>query len=165
VAQFVTILFLTLYVTINFAAGLESLVGDPSYRPTIRVPWYVSLLGSIGAIVVMFLISPWACLAAVVLELALYVHLRRRAMRKRWGDVRAGLWVALARRALLRLRHHELDPRNWRPQILLFAGDTGKRAGLVRLASWFNQNRGVVTVCRLVVGELEKFRGIDQLRD
>ena len=156
VAQFVTILFLTLYVTINLASALESLVGDPSYRPTIRVPWYVSLLGSVGAIVVMFLISPWACLAAVVLESALYVHLRRRAMRKRWGDVRAGMWVALARWALLKLRHHELDPRNWRPQILLFAGDPGKRAGLVRLASWFNQDRGVVTVCRLVVGELEK---------
>jgi len=163
VAQFVTILFLTLYVTINFASALESLVSDPSYRPTIRVPWYVSLLGSIGAIVVMFLISPWACLAAIVLEIALYVHLRRRAMRKRWGDVRAGVWVALARWALLKLRDHELDPRNWRPQILLFAGDPGKRAGLVRLATWFNQNRGVVTVCRLVVGELEKVQGIDQI--
>jgi hypothetical protein len=164
VAQFVTILFLTLYVTINLASALESLVGDPSYRPTIRVPWYVSLVGSIGAIVVMFLISPWACLAAVVLESALYVHLRRRAMRKRWGDVRAGMWVALARWALLKLRNHELDPRNWRPQILLFAGDPGKRAGLVRLASWFNQDRGVVTVCRLVVGELEKLQEIDKMR-
>jgi len=165
VAQFVTILFLTLYVTINFAAALESLVGDTSYRPTIQVPWYVSLLGSIGAIVVMFLISPWACLAAVVFEIALYVHLRRRAMRKRWGDVRAGVWVALARWALLKLRHHKLASRNWRPQILLFAGDTGKRAGLVRLASWFNQDRGVVTVCRLVVGELGKVRNIDHLRE
>ena len=122
------------------------------------------LFGSIGAIVVMFLISPWACLAAVVLEGALYAHLRRRAMRKRWGDVRAGLWVALARWALLKLRQHELDPRNWRPQILLFGGDPGKRAGLVRLASWFNQDRGIVTVCRLVVGELEKLREVETLR-
>ena len=67
--------------------------------------------------------------------------------------------MALARWALLKLRHHELDPRNWRPQILLFAGDPGKRAGLVRLASWFNQDRGVVTVCRLLVGDLERLRG------
>jgi amino acid transporter len=165
VAQFVTILFLTLYVTINLAAGLESLVGDPSYRPTIKVPWFVSLLGSVGAIVVMFLINPLACLAAVVLESALFVYLRRRSMRKRWGDVRAGIWVALARWALLKLRQHELDPRNWRPQILLFAGDPGKRAGLVRLASWFNQDRGVVTVCRLLVGDLELLREVDRIED
>ncbi len=155
VAQFVTILFLTLYVTINLASALESLVGDPSYRPTIRVPWQASLLGCIGAIVVMFLINPIACLAAVGLEGVLYIYLRRRALKKQWGDVRAGLWVALARWSLLRLRCHEQDPRNWRPQILLFAGDPGKRANLVRLASWFNQDRGIVSVCKLLVGNIE----------
>ncbi len=155
VAQFVTILFLTLYVVINLASCLESLVGDPSYRPTIRVPWQASLLGSIGAVVVMFLINPIACLAAIVLEGLLYAALRRRSLKKQWGDVRAGLWMALARFALLKLRCHEGDPRNWRPQILLFAGDPGKRANLVRLASWFNQDRGIVTVCKLLVGDME----------
>jgi amino acid transporter len=165
VAQFVTILFLTLYVTVNLASALESLVGDPSYRPTIRVPWYVSLLGSLGAIVVMFLINPTACLAAVTLEAVLYAVLRRRALKKQWGDVRAGLWVALARWSLLKLRLHEDAARNWRPQILLFAGDPGKRAGLVRLASWFNQDRGVVTVCKLLVGNLEESADLPAIRE
>jgi amino acid transporter len=155
VAQFVTILFLTLYVTINFSAGLEKLVGDPSYRPTINVPWYISLVGSVGAIVVMFLINPYACVTAVVLEILLYSYLRRRALQKRWGDVRAGAWLALARFALLRLRHHSRDPRNWRPQLLLFVGDPSKRSSLVRLASWFNQGRGVVTACQLMTGDLK----------
>ncbi len=154
VAQFVTILFLTLYVTINLSAAVEKLSGDPSYRPTIDVPWFVSMLGSAGAIGVMFLISPLACLAAVVLEGLLYVSLRRRSLQKRWGDVRAGMWVAVARYALLRLRRHRRDPRNWRPHILLFVGDPAKRLGLVRLANWFNQNRGVVTACQLVTGDL-----------
>ena len=61
VAQFVTILFLTLYILINLAAGTEKLVGDPSYRPTIHVPWWLSMLGALGTLVVMFLISPLAC--------------------------------------------------------------------------------------------------------
>lgn len=159
VAHFVTILFLTLYVTINFSAGIEKLVGDPSYRPTINVPWFVSLVGSIGAVVVMALISPVACVAAVVLETGLFLYLRRQSLRKRWGDVRAGLWVALARFALLKLRSHASAPRNWRPQILLFAGDPRKRRSLVRLASWFNQDRGLVTVCQLVVGDLHQEHG------
>jgi len=34
----------------------------------------------------------------------------------------------------------------------------------VRLASWFNQDRGIVTVCRLVVGELEKLREAETIR-
>ena len=158
VAQFVTILFLTLYVVINFAAAAEKWAGDPSYRPTIDVPWYVSLLGSAGAVFVMFLISPLACVIAITLETMLYLYLRRRSMRKRWGDARAGLWVALARFSLLQLRAHVPDPRNWRPHILVFAGDIGKRIGLVRLAGWFDQERGVVTACQLVTGDLKHER-------
>jgi amino acid transporter len=154
VAQFVTILFLTLYVTINLSAAIENLVGDPSFRPTIKVPWWISLLGSIGAIAVMFLISPIACIAAVILELGLYLYLRRRVLKREWGDVRAGMWIAVARFALMKLRENRSDPRNWRPHILLLAGDPGKRISLVRLASWFNQDRGIVTACRLMTGDL-----------
>lgn len=156
VAQFVTILFLTLYVIINLSSAIENIVGDPSYRPTINVPWYISLLGSLGAIMVMFLLNPAACIIAALLELMLYFYLRRKAMKKRWGDVRAGLWVTLARFALLKLRAHTSDPRNWRPHILVFTGDTRKRIGLVRLASWFNQDRGVVTACQVVPGDLKE---------
>ncbi|UCF69451.1 MAG: amino acid permease [Acidobacteriota bacterium] len=156
VAQFVTILFLTLYVTINLSAAAEKWAGDASYRPTINVPWYVSLAGSLGAIAVMFLINPWACLAAISLEIVLYLYLRRRSLRQRWGDARAGVWMSVARLALLRLRSHESDPRNWRPHILLFLGDAEKRIGLVRLANWFNQDRGLVTACQLIVGDLTK---------
>jgi amino acid transporter len=154
VAQFVTILFLTLYVIVNFSAAIENLVGDPSFRPTIRVPWWVSLTGSAGAIAVMFLISPVACIAAIVLELLLYLSLRRRVLRREWGDVRAGMWIAVARFALMKLRENRTDPRNWRPHILLLAGDPGKRISLVRLASWFNQDRGIVTACKLMTGDL-----------
>jgi len=165
VAQFVTILFLTLYVTINLSAAIEKLVGDPSYRPTINVPWPVSLLGSVSAIVVMFLINPIACAAAVILETSLYLALRRRVLQKQWGDVRAGMWTAVARFALLKLNQLRTDPRNWRPHILLFAGDPGKRISLVRLASWFNQDRGIVTVCKLLVGNLADRRvDIAQIR-
>jgi hypothetical protein len=154
VAQFVTILFLTLYVTINLSAAAEKLAGDPSYRPRINVPWQVSLLGSLGAVAVMFLINPLACIVAVLLELLLYLYLRRKALKRRWGDARGGIWMALARFALIRLRDHGPDPRNWRPHILVFTGDPEKRIGLVRLAAGFSQNRGVVTACQLLEGDL-----------
>jgi len=156
VAQFVTILFLTLYVTINMSATIEKLAGDPSYRPKINVPWYVSLIGSIGAIVVMFLLNPLACIIAIILEISIYLYIRKLSLQKRWGDVRAGFWMSLSRFALLKLRLHKRDPRNWRPNILVFVYDTAKHLGLVRLACWFNQNRGVITACQLIIGDLKK---------
>ena len=154
VAQFVTVLFLTLYVTINLSASIEQLVSDPSYRPSIHVPWYVSLIGALGAVFIMLLINPLACLLAIGFELLLYVYLRRRALKTQWGDVRAGLWIALTRFALIKHHFYANDPRNWRPHILLFAGDVSKRIGLVRMASWFNQNRGIITVCNILEGDL-----------
>ena len=164
VGRWVTIFFLTLYVTINLAAALEQLVGDPSYRPTIKVPWIISFGGSVGAVVVMFLINKVACGAAIGLELLLYLYLRRKAYKSSWGDVRAGMWTALARFALLKLRVMPRQARNWRPLILLFTNNPAHRIGLVRLASWFNQKRGVVTVCQLVVGDLHRL-GEEARRD
>lgn len=156
VAQFVTILFLTLYVLINFSSAIEKLAGDPSYRPKINIPWYISLLGSLGAIIVMALINPLACVGGITLEILLYLVLRRRSMKKQWGDVRAGFWGNLARFALLKLKSHEADPRNWRPHILVFAGDIKKRISLVYIANCFNQKRGILTVCKLIVGNLKR---------
>jgi amino acid transporter len=155
VAQFVSILFLTLYVMINFSAAIESLTADASYRPKIKVPWFVSLLGSFGALAVMFLISPLACVVGIAFEIILFMILRRRSMKKEWGDVRAGFWGTLARFALLNLKTHEKDPRNWRPNILVFAGDVRKRLALVQLANFLNQRRGILTVCNMIIGELQ----------
>jgi amino acid transporter len=155
VAQFVTILFLTLYVMINFSAALENLTGDASYRPKIKVPWFISLIGSFGAISVMFLINPIACIFAIAFEIILFWILRKRSMRKEWGDVRAGFWGTLARFALLKLKTHANDPRNWRPNILVFAGDVKKRLPLVQLANFLNQRRGILTVCNMIIGNLK----------
>ena len=155
VAEFVTILFLTLYVMINFSAAIENLTGDASYRPKIKVPWFVSLLGSFGAIAVMFLISPIACILAIAFEIILFLVLRKRSMQKEWGDVRAGFWRTLARFALLKLKKHANDPRNWRPNILVFAGDVKKRLPLVQLANYLNQRRGILTVCNMIIGDLK----------
>lgn len=154
VAQYVTVLFLTLYVIINVSAAVERIVGDPSYRPTINVPWYVSFLGAAGALVVMFLINPVACVVAMAIEAALFLYLRRRALTRRWGDVRAGMYFSLARFALLKLKKHRLDPRNWRPHIIAFTEEIAKEPELVYIANAFNQNHGIVTVSKIVEGDL-----------
>ena len=154
VAQFVSILFLTLYVMVNLSAVFEKFVGDPFFRPTLRVPWWISLLGAFGALFVMFLISPVACLFAILFELLLYYFLSRRKLQKVWGDARAGFWFVLARFALLRHRPHGRKPRSWRPSIMVFSGDTGKRLNLVRLACRFSYRSGVVTANKIILGDL-----------
>ena len=152
VAKLVTIFFLTLYMSINLVAALENLVGDPSYRPTLRVHWGISLLGAAADLAVMYLISAAAATLAIGLQLLLFLHLRRKDLEASWGDVWAGVWGSLARFALYRLALQKHDVRSWRPHTLLFADRIQDRAGVVRLAASFNQNHGILTVCDVVTG-------------
>jgi solute carrier family 12 (potassium/chloride transporter), member 4/6 len=154
IAPILTMFFLTTYGTVNLVAGLESLGGDPSYRPTFKVPWWVSIAGALACFYVMFLINAAALVIALVFEVGLYVFMRRRAMSAPWGDLRRGALMSLVRSTVIQLGRLPSDPRNWRPNILLFAGDVDRRPGLVRYASWLVQDRGILTVAKLLTGDI-----------
>lgn len=154
VASVVTMFFLTVYGTVNFVAAFESISGDPSWRPSLTSHWVINLLGGLACLAVMILISPLVGFAAVVLELLLWLALSRSERKSGWGDARRGLYETLIRWALVRLANHPMTPRNWRPHMLVFVEDIRTELDLVRFADWFSQGRGVVTVCKLVVGDL-----------
>ncbi|MEM7048804.1 MAG: Na-K-Cl cotransporter [Acidobacteriota bacterium] len=156
VAPILTMFFLTTYGVINLVAGIEKISRSPSFRPTISVPWVISLLGAFGCVWVMILINPLAAAVAIVVETAVYLALRRRSLGASWGDLRYGALMSLVRTTLLRLRRLPMDPRNWRPHILVFADDAQRRLELIRFSSWLNQNRGILTVSELLIGDLEE---------
>jgi solute carrier family 12 (potassium/chloride transporter), member 4/6 len=156
VALVVTMFFLTVYGMLNLVAALEGLSGNPSWRPTVKVHWGVSLTGAVGCFAVMLLIHAPAGIAAMVIQLGLWLLLTRRERKADWGDVRRDVYEALIRWALVRLAKRPMTARNWRPHILVFVGDIERRLDLVRFGTWFSENRGVVTVCELVPGDLLK---------
>ena len=156
VAPVLTMFFLTTYGMVNLVAGLERLSGAPSFRPTLRVPWPLALAAAVACFGVMFLINHLAGLLAIAIEAGVYFALRRRSLTAAWGDIRYGTLMSLARATLLQLRNLPVAARNWRPNILLFAGDVERRGDLVRFAAWLNQERGILTVARLLVGTLEE---------
>ena len=155
VAKLVTILFLTLYMVENLVATLENVVKDPSYRPTLKIHWSISLLGVVGILIVMMLISVRYSVMALVLEAIVWMYLRRKNLVATWGDVWAGIWGSVARLSLYKLIGQISVPRSWRPHILLFADDLKERIGQARIASWFNQSSGILTICEVMEGNLE----------
>ncbi|KAA3636039.1 MAG: hypothetical protein DWP97_03555 [Calditrichaeota bacterium] len=154
VATVVTMFFLTVYGTINIAAGLESLSGDPSWRPKFTIPWYFNIACGIACIWVMFLISPLASIVAISIEIVIWLLFARREQLAVWGDARRGVYEAALRWILIRLSRRSLSARNWRPHILVFVDDAKRKLDLIKFSTWFSQNRGVVTVCELIVGDL-----------
>ncbi|MDD5758043.1 MAG: hypothetical protein PHI06_03065 [Desulfobulbaceae bacterium] len=154
VATVVTMFFLSVYGIINLVATLEYLSGNPSWRPTLEVHWSISLLGAFGCFGVMVLIHWPSTIAALAIEFILWLWFRRQTRLSSWGDLRRDLYESLIRWALIRLSRHPLTARNWRPHLLVFVRDIEQRLNLVRFASWFSEDRGVVTVSEMVIGDV-----------
>ena len=105
----------------------------------------------------MILINPVASLLAIVVEVGIYYVLARKSMESTWGDMRAGIMMAISRRALLAHRNLEEHPRNWRPHILVFCREIKDSISMVQLSDDLSQGRGIVTVAHLKTGQIEDF--------
>lgn len=154
-AAVVTMFFLYTYGLVNLAAFIESIAGNPSYRPRFRYShWMTALLGAAGCALAAFLIDPWsASLAAVVLA-GLYILLRRKVLNVRFGDARWGFIYSRLRNNLITLSKRSADPKNWRPTILVLTGNPETRLTMARYALWFGEYRGLVILARILVGDL-----------
>jgi len=149
IAPILTMFFLTTYGVLNIVAGLERLIGSPSFRPKFSVHWSFSFLGALGCIAIMFLINAFATVVAILFVLAIYIWLERQELQTTWGDVRGGIWMALTRAGLLHLRT-TAEPKNWRPHILVLSGAPTKRWHLIDLASSITHNRALMSVSTVV---------------
>lgn len=149
IAPVLTMFFLTTYMVLNVAAGIEGFLQSPSFRPTFKVHWGLSLLGALGCMAIMFLINAVATVMAALIVLGIYLWLERREIQGAWGDVRQGLWMTLVRTGLFRIEG-ALDAKNWRPHMLVFSGAPTKRWHLVELAAALTHNRGLITVASVL---------------
>jgi amino acid transporter len=155
VAPVITMFFLNTYGVVNLAAGVQLLVDNPSFRPSFKMPWWLSLAGAFGCYGTMLLIHTPATIVAIVVSIGIYVQLERRSLERTWGDVRSGFWFALARRALVQLENVTWHVKNWRPSILVFTGQPHNREHLVEMAEWLSTGKGIVTFVQLVPGDPE----------
>lgn len=156
VAPIISMFFLNTYGMVNLIAGIEKLVGNPSFRPRFKIPWALSLMGAFGCYAVMFLINTPATLFAILVSYGIYFLLARRQIERTWGDVRTGILLALARNILLRLEDAQLTSRNWRPNIIVFTGQPHNRQQLVEIANWLSLGRGIVTFFQLITGDVDR---------
>jgi amino acid transporter len=149
IAPVLTMFFLTTYGVLNVAAGLEKFLRSPSFRPTFKVHWSFSILGAVACIAVMFLINSLATIIALAFIALIYFLLKRRQLQSVWGNVGRGVRMAIIRATLLKLGE-DRDPKNWRPQPIVFVGSPNRRWHLIELANTFTQKKGILTVGSII---------------
>ncbi|AFZ48755.1 transporter, cation-chloride cotransporter (CCC) family [Cyanobacterium stanieri PCC 7202] len=149
IAPILTMFFLTTYLVLNASAGIESFLDSPSFRPTFKIHWSLSVTGALGCLGVMFLINAIATMVAAIIVLGIYLYLQRQELQVTWGDSRRGMWMALLRTGIYQVEEEIADPKNWRPHILTFFHSPQKNWSLVKLADSFN-HKGFLTVASVI---------------
>ncbi len=149
IAPVLSMFFLATYGVLNISAAIERFLSSPSFRPTFHVHWLFSLAGAIGCVAVMFLINATATVVAVLFLAGVFLWLQRRQLQTTWGDVREGIWLTMIRAGLLQVRGN-VDPKNWRPHIMVLSGAPTKRWHLIAFTNEIIQNRGLMSVATIV---------------
>ena len=120
VAPLITMFFLITYAMINVVVFTEQTLGLISFRPLFSIPRIVSFIGAAGCLFAMFIIEPVFGLVAVGFVVVFYMILLRRRLQAPGGDVRSGLFVALAEWAAEKVTELPPSPeRSWKPSILV----------------------------------------------
>jgi amino acid transporter len=150
IAPILSMFFLTSYGILNVSAGLEEMICPPSWRPTFRIPWPVSIVGAFVCFAIMFMINAGATLIAGSVAVGVYLLMERRSLRAWWGDMRAGLLMLVVRQAINALDKHPLDERTWKPNILVLSGSPTSRWYLIELADALSHDKGFLTVASIL---------------
>ncbi len=125
IAPLITMFFMITYAMINVVVLVEQSLGQISFRPTLRVPIIVPLLGTLGCFFVMFIINPVFGLISIGIVVGVYVFLVKRNLKTIHGDTRSGMFNSLAEWAAKVVNKLPDAPeRTWQPNLLLPAKDT-----------------------------------------
>ncbi|MFC1561678.1 amino acid permease [candidate division KSB1 bacterium] len=119
IAPLLTMFFLITYGMVNLVVVIEQGIGIPSFRPSLKIPIIIPLIGALWCLIIMLLINAFFASIATVLILIIYIIQVRRGVQAPWGDVRSGLFNALAEWAAMVAARLPQHAKSWKPNLLI----------------------------------------------
>lgn len=145
------------YGLINFIAFFESFMQNPSWRPSLRVPWIVSLTGSVGCLIAMFMINPGAAFIVISIVSIFCFWTAKRKLKGDWDDLKHSLFSFFVHQGTVRLSKMEASAKSWRPHILTLFDAPAVQKNLAYFSHALNQGKGFLTFgVNLTTGERAK---------
>lgn len=159
IAPLITMFFMITYAMINVVVLIEQSLGLPSFRPTLKIPTYIPLFGTIGCLTVMFIINAVVSIIALVVVVTFYMMLLRKTLVSDGGDARSGLFTAMAEWATK--QSNELAPkkeaRAWQPELLIPVESPREIRGAYRLIYALTNPKGSIKILGLnSAGDVER---------
>ena len=161
VARLISMFFMVTYGALCAISFLEHFAARPSYRPSFRSRWYVSLFGAGICLLMMFQMDPVFAILSLVAMTGLYALVVRG--REDGGDDLAQMFAGVLSQAtrylqirLQRRRESELEPQEWRPSVLAVGSHTFERRSPLELLEWLCHRQGFGTYLHFIEGRLNE---------
>ena len=155
VAEIITMFFLITYGSLNLISFLYHYGGDPSYRPSFRTNKFLSLIGFLMSIWLMFKINTVYALSAIIVMTLLYILVSRtHNERKGLETIFQGVVFQLSRKIQLFAQRSKKvsDINKWRPSAICVSPDSFKRDKAFELLNWISYKYGFGTYIHLMQG-------------
>jgi len=160
VARIISMFFMITYGTLCLVSFLEHFSGNPSYRPSFKSKWYLSLIGAIFCFVIMFQMAPGYAFFAVLAMTSLYWIIRRS--RNEQGDLSImvrGALFQLTRQLKIFTQRRQKEKgitRNWRPSFIAISPNSFNRLSQFDLLRWISHVYGFGTFFHFIQAPLDK---------
>lgn len=154
VARIVSMFFMVTYGALCAISFLEHFAARPSYRPSFRSKWYISLFGAVICLLLMLQMDLMFAVLAIVVMCALYLGIRR----SRGGvDDLAAIFHGVMTQATryLQVRLQKIAPDDWRPSVITITGRTFDRSAPMQMLEWLCHRYGFGTYLHYMRGRLE----------
>ena len=155
VAEVISMFFLITYGSLCLISFLNHFGSSPSYRPSFRSRWYISLAGFTVAVWVMFKINTLYALAAIILITLIYIYIHNYH-RKRQGleaifanalfQINRNLQVYLQKKGGRKLS------KEWRPSVICISEESFDRKSAFNILNWISYRYGFGTYLHLIKG-------------
>ena len=156
VARIISMFFMVTYGALCSISFLEHFSARPSYRPSFRSKWYLSLLGAVMCLLMMFQMDLLFALLAIGFMLTIYLGLKKVKGADDLAALFQSVMTQVSRRFQVRLQSGGPRQRRdaWRPSLIMVNGRTFDRMSPIQFFTWMCHRYGVGTYIHYIKGHL-----------
>ncbi len=155
VAEVISMFFMVTYGSICLISLFENFASNPGYRPSFNSRWYISLLGTVMCIALMFKINTAYAISAIVLMIIIYLVLSSYQKKGDMASIFSGVIFQISRnlQVFLQKRKGNADD-SWRPSVVAISKDSFDRFATFDLLRWISHRIGFGTYIHHIDGYL-----------
>ncbi|NQU84547.1 MAG: amino acid permease, partial [Mariniphaga sp.] len=155
VATIISMFFMVSYGSLCLISFLNHFGSSPSYRPSFKSKWYISLTGFLVAVWVMFKINSLYAFLALVAIILLYLYINHyHKGRKGLASIFTNSLFQLNRnlQVMMQKKSQEKVSNEWRPSAICISKNSFKRQHAFQLLNWISYKYGFGTYLHRIEG-------------